>query len=55
MTLYDSITDFLHYFNSFRFREFPSALRKIYVTNKLILIAFLKFYLLDHDFHLTLQ
>ena len=26
-----------------------------YVTNKLILIAFLKFYLLDHDFQLTLQ
>ena len=53
--VYDCITDFLHYFNSFRFKEFPSVLKWYYVTNKLILIAFLNLHILDQDFHITLQ
>ena len=49
---------FFQYFNSFRFTEFPSALRNnaSFTDNEPInFIWFFKSYLLDHECHLILQ
>ena len=49
---------FFQYFNSFRFREFPSALTNIasFIDNQPINFnCFFNSYLPDHECHLTLQ
>ena len=46
---------FFYYFNSFRFREFPSALINVIDNKQINFNFFFKLYLLGHEYHLTLQ
>ena len=53
----DKHLGFFQYFNSFRFREFPSALRNIasFKDKPINFNCFFKSYLPDHESHLILQ